>query len=160
MLPTTESLTRTFREATGLDPRPHQVASVLATCAALASDCHKKNTSNYLLQHATGSGKSLTMALLAHTLTRLRDERGNRFALVVLVSDRRVLDKQNGETLARFFGGLGSGDVECVPTCARLRQLLSKRRRADGSCRVAAATLQKAAARHERWPVGESTPPK
>ena len=122
VVPTTEGLTQSFRAATGIDPRPHQVAAVLAVCTALTTDCHKETPSNYLCQHATGSGKSLTMAMLAHALTQLVDERGNRFALVVVVSDRRVLDEQNGETLRAYFGGLGDG-IECVNSCARLREL-------------------------------------
>ena len=143
-IPTTDGLIQSFRAATGIDPRPHQVAAVLAVCTALTADCHKETPSNYLCQHATGSGKSLTMAMLAHALTQLVDERGNRFALVVVVSDRRVLDEQNGETLSAYFGGLGDG-IECVPSCARLRELLSDRLDPAGPTRVAAATLQKAA---------------
>ena len=143
-VPTTDGLIQSFRAATGIEPRPHQVAAVLAVCTALTADCHKETPSNYLCQHATGSGKSLTMAMLAHALTQLVDERGNRFALVVVVSDRRVLDEQNGETLSAYFGGLGDG-IECVPSCARLRELLSDRLDPAGPTRVAAATLQKAA---------------
>ena len=143
-IPTTGGLIQSFRAATGIDPRPHQVAAVLAVCTALTADCHKETPSNYLCQHATGSGKSLTMAMLAHALTQLVDERGNRVALVVVVSDRRVLDEQNGETLSAYFGGLGDG-IECVPSCARLRELLSDGLDPAGPTRVAAATLQKAA---------------
>ena len=154
VVPTTEGLIQSFRAATGIDPRPHQVAAVLAVCTALTTDCHKETPSNYLCQHATGSGKSLTMAMLAHALTQLVDERGNRFALVVVVSDRRVLDEQNGETLRAYFGGLGDG-IECVTSCARLRELLSSELDPAGSTRVTVATLQKAA-RHRTAAAAEA----
>ena len=155
--PTSEALAERFRRATGMAPRPHQVSAVTAVCRALASDCHKGAPSNYLCQHATGSGKTLTMAMLAHALTQMTDERGNRFALVVVVSDRRVLDQQNGETLAEYFGPLGcGGDIERVPSCARLREMLSEKLDAERRPRVAAATLQKAAARH--WTAAAEVP--
>ena len=60
-----------------------------SVCKALQADCTKETPSNYLIQHATGSGKSLTIAALAHSLTKLKDAHGNRFWLVIVVADRK-----------------------------------------------------------------------
>ena len=50
---------------------------------------------NYLIQHSAGSGKTKTIAWLAHRLKNLFDENGNRvYDLIIIISDRRVIDKQ------------------------------------------------------------------
>ena len=57
---------------------------------------------NYLIQHTTGSGKSNSIAWLAHLLTHLYrspTETNRIFASIIVVTDRRVLDKQLQETI-------------------------------------------------------------
>ena len=50
---------------------------------------------NYLVQHSAGSGKTKTIAWLAHGLINKFDERDERiFDIVIVVSDRKVIDKQ------------------------------------------------------------------
>lgn len=50
---------------------------------------------NYLIQHSAGSGKTKTIAWLAHRLKNLFDEKGNRvYDLILIISDRRVIDRQ------------------------------------------------------------------
>ncbi len=50
---------------------------------------------NYLVQHSAGSGKTKTIAWLAHGLLNKFDENDNRvYDMVIVVSDRRVIDKQ------------------------------------------------------------------
>lgn len=50
---------------------------------------------NYLVQHSAGSGKTKTIAWLAHGLLNKFDEDDNRvYDMVIVVSDRRVIDKQ------------------------------------------------------------------
>lgn len=50
---------------------------------------------NYLIQHSAGSGKTKTIAWLAHRLKNLFDEDENRiYDLILIISDRRVIDKQ------------------------------------------------------------------
>ena len=52
---------------------------------------------NYLIQHTTGSGKSNSIAWLAHLLTHLYrspTDTNRIFDSVIVVTDRRVLDKQ------------------------------------------------------------------
>lgn len=50
---------------------------------------------NYLIQHSTGSGKTNSIAWLAHRLTSLHDSE-NRviFDNVIIVTDRVVVDRQ------------------------------------------------------------------
>ena len=70
-----DDLEAAFALGAGVAARPHQLGAVRKVCAALCADCHLPRPSNYLVQHAAGSGKSLTIAALADALTRLEDER-------------------------------------------------------------------------------------
>lgn len=60
---------------------------------------------NYLIQHSTGSGKSLSIGWLSHLLTSLyrtpADTEG-MFDSVIVVTDRRVLDKQIRNTVKQL----------------------------------------------------------
>ena len=58
---------------------------------------------NYLIQHSAGSGKSNSIAWLAHRLASLHDEHDEKvFHSVVVVTDRRVLDQQLQATIYQF----------------------------------------------------------
>jgi type I restriction enzyme, R subunit len=72
----------------------------------------------YLIQHSAGSGKSFTIAWLAHQLATLHDA-GNRrvFDSIVVITDRRVLDRQLQSTMKQFEQTLGV--VENIDTTAR-----------------------------------------
>ena len=57
---------------------------------------------NYLIQHTTGSGKSYSIGWLSHTLTSLyRDKSDTKrmFDTIIVITDRRVLDKQLQNTI-------------------------------------------------------------
>lgn len=55
---------------------------------------------SYLVQHSTGSGKSLTIAWLAHRLSNLHDNDDTKiFDKVIVITDRRVLDRQLQATI-------------------------------------------------------------
>jgi len=60
---------------------------------------------NYLIQHSTGSGKSLSIGWLSHLLTSLyrtpADTEG-MFDSVIVVTDRRLLDKQIRNTVKQL----------------------------------------------------------
>ena len=80
-------------------PRYHQLDVIRALKAAIVS---QGVGHNYLVQHATGSGKSNSIAWLAHLLTHLyRSPTDTKriFDSVIVVTDRRVLDKQLQETI-------------------------------------------------------------
>jgi type I restriction enzyme R subunit len=58
---------------------------------------------NYLVQHSAGSGKSNTIAWLAHRLASLHDVSDTKvFDKVVVVTDRKVLDRQLQDTVSQF----------------------------------------------------------
>ena len=58
---------------------------------------------NYLIQHSAGSGKSNSIAWLAHRLSNLHDENDVKvYNTVVVLTDRVVLDRQLQETIYQF----------------------------------------------------------
>ncbi len=56
----------------------------------------------YLIQHSAGSGKSNSIAWLAHQLVGLRKDGADIFDSIIVITDRRVLDKQIRETIKSF----------------------------------------------------------
>ena len=57
----------------------------------------------YLIQHSAGSGKSNTIAWTAHRLASLHDDQNRRvFDSVIIITDRRVLDRQLQNTVRQF----------------------------------------------------------
>ncbi|MDH5796275.1 MAG: type I restriction endonuclease [Anaplasmataceae bacterium] len=58
----------------------------------------------YLIQHSAGSGKSNSIAWLGYQLVELYDKNGkdNVFDSVIVVTDRRVLDKQLKDNIRSF----------------------------------------------------------
>lgn len=78
-------------------PRFHQLDAV----RKLVEDAQERGAGhNYLIQHSAGSGKSNTIAWLAHHLQSLHDTGGNPvFDTVVILTDRRNLDAQLSETI-------------------------------------------------------------
>ncbi|MGH7790526.1 MAG: type I restriction endonuclease subunit R, partial [Candidatus Binatia bacterium] len=72
----------------------------------------------YLIQHSAGSGKSFTIAWLAHRLATLHDAGDRRvFDSIVVITDRRVLDRQLQTTMRQFEQTLGV--VENIDTTSR-----------------------------------------
>ncbi|TIP82944.1 MAG: type I restriction endonuclease subunit R, partial [Mesorhizobium sp.] len=55
-----------------------------------------------LVQHSAGSGKSNSIAWLAHQLVRLANNAGQVFDSVIVVTDRRILDQQIRDTIKQF----------------------------------------------------------
>ena len=81
----------------------------------------------YLIQHSAGSGKSNSIAWLAHQLIGLERNDATVFDTVVVVTDRRVLDRQIQNTI-RQFAQVGS-TVGPAETSAHLRTLLQEGKR-------------------------------
>jgi hypothetical protein len=62
----------------------------------------------YLIQHSAGSGKSFTIAWLAHLLSTLHNISDRRvFDSIVVITDRRILDRQLQATVRQFEQTLG-----------------------------------------------------
>ena len=55
----------------------------------------------YLIQHSAGSGKSNSIAWLAHQMIPLARNGKPVFDSIIVVTDRRVLDRQIGDTIRR-----------------------------------------------------------
>ncbi len=55
-----------------------------------------------LIQHSAGSGKSNSIAWLAHQLVRLARDAGQVFDSVIVVTDRRILDQRIRDTIKQF----------------------------------------------------------
>ncbi len=92
---------KTVIEKTYIFPRYHQRDAVRKL---VASSRVRGAGSNYLIQHSAGSGKSNTIAWTAHRLSELYDESGEQkvFDSVIVITDRRALDKQLRETVEQF----------------------------------------------------------
>jgi type I restriction enzyme R subunit len=81
-------------------PRYHQIDAV----RRLVADARGAGAGkNYLIQHSAGSGKSNSIAWLAHRLASLHDAADRKvFDSVVVITDRLVLDKQLQDTIYQF----------------------------------------------------------
>lgn len=81
-------------------PRYHQLDVV----TKLLSDVKENGSGkNYLIQHSAGSGKSNSIAWLAHRLSGLHNDLDEKiFQSVIIVTDRRVLDSQLQATVYQF----------------------------------------------------------
>ena len=113
-------------------PRYHQMDVV----RKLLADASTRGVgSRYLIQHSAGSGKSNSIAWLAHQLIGLERDDAPTFDTVVVVTDRRVLDRQIRDTI-RQFAQVGSV-VGHAETSAQLRALLQQGKR------IAVTTVQK-----------------
>ena len=80
-------------------PRYHQLDVIRKLKEAIVAEGVGHN---YLIQHTTGSGKSNSIAWLAHLLTHLYrspTDTTRIFDSVIVVTDRRVLDKQLQDTI-------------------------------------------------------------
>lgn len=80
-------------------PRYHQLDCV----EKLLADVHQNEVGKrYLIQHSAGSGKSNSIAWLAHQLIGLEKNGHPMIDSVLVVTDRRILDKQIKDTIKQF----------------------------------------------------------
>ncbi len=82
----------TYTSETVIFPRYHQLDAV----RKLEADAREKGVgTNYLVQHSAGSGKTNSISWLAHRLANLHDDEDMPvFDSVIVITDRRVLDRQ------------------------------------------------------------------
>jgi len=91
---------RKGKKETMIFPRYHQLD---ATRKLLASSRKEGAGQHYLIQHSAGSGKSNSIAWLAHQLSSLHGDDGKAvFNSVIVITDRTVLDSQLQETISGF----------------------------------------------------------
>jgi len=87
------------KEAVQIFPRYQQLEVV----RKLLSDAAQHGVgARYLIQHSAGSGKSNSIAWLAHQLIGLKKDDAAVFDSIIVVTDRRILDKQIRDTIKQF----------------------------------------------------------
>jgi type I restriction enzyme R subunit len=87
------------KRQTQLFPRYHQLDVVRKL---LADAAERGAGRRYLIQHSAGSGKSNSIAWLAHGLVELERDGATVFDSIVVVTDRRILDRQIEATVKQF----------------------------------------------------------
>jgi len=115
-------------------PRYHQLDAV----RRLVQDARERGPGHrYLIQHSAGSGKSFSIAWLAHRLSILHDEEDRRvFDSIIVITDRLVLDRQLQRTVKQFEQV--AGVVENIDQTSRqLKQAL------EAGKTIIVTTLQK-----------------
>jgi type I restriction enzyme R subunit len=87
------------KRALQIFPRFHQLDVVRSLLADVSATGAGKR---YLIQHSAGSGKSNSIAWLAHQLVGLRRDDAEVFDSIIVVTDRRILDQQIRDTIKQF----------------------------------------------------------
>lgn len=117
-------------------PRYHQLDCVRKVLADLKEN---KTDLNYLIQHSAGSGKTNTIAWLAHRLVSLHDDNDKViFNNIVIVTDRIVVDRQLQKAVMNLehkSGLIQVMDDKC--TSSDLKDAL------EGNTKIVATTIQK-----------------
>jgi type I restriction enzyme R subunit len=119
-------------------PRWHQRRAVSRILDVLPTD---GVGTDYLIQHSAGSGKSNTIAWLAHRLSgfyKHADDTRRMFDCIIVVTDRKVLDRQLQDNIKQFEQV--SGVVEAIDdkkTSADLAKAI------EGGKSIIITTLQK-----------------
>lgn len=115
-------------------PRFHQLHAVRKLLAHARA---RGSGHNYLVQHSAGSGKSNSIAWLAHQLANLcGPDDAPIFDSIVVITDRRILDRQLQDTIKQFEKIKGT--VTKIDKGAR--QLTKALNRGD---KIVISTLQK-----------------
>ncbi len=119
-------------------PRFHQRRAVQNLLKVLSTD---GVGNKYLIQHSAGSGKSNTISWLAHRLSDFYQHPDDKSALynsVIVVTDRRVLDKQIQDNIRQFEQMPGTVEyIDKNKTGQDLKNAIEKGKR------VIVTTLQK-----------------
>ena len=87
------------KKKTQIWPRYHQLGAV----RKLLADVREHGAGRrYLIQHSAGSGKSNSIAWLAHQLIALQHDGSDAFDSIIVVTDRRILDQQIRDTIRQY----------------------------------------------------------
>ena len=115
-------------------PRYHQLDSVRKLVGTAGVE---KTGNNYLIQHSAGSGKTNSISWLAHHLSSLHTAQDEKiYDCVIVITDRRVLDKQLQDAIYQIEHA--QGVVKAIDEDSRqLAQAL-----VDGT-KIVITTLQK-----------------
>jgi len=87
------------KKAVQIWPRFHQLDVVRRLLGDVGASGAGKR---YLIQHSAGSGKSNSIAWLAHQLIGLEKDEATVFDSIIVVTDRKILDQQIRDTIKQF----------------------------------------------------------
>ena len=125
------------KKRTQIFPRYHQRDVVRRLLADVAANGAGRR---YLIQHSAGSGKSNSIAWTAHQLVGLKPQADpdgpDVFDSVIVVTDRRVLDKQIRNTIKQF-AQVGSVVAAVTEGSGQLRRFI------EGGKKIIISTVQK-----------------
>jgi type I restriction enzyme R subunit len=113
-------------------PRYHQVDVVRQLLAHAAWHGVGKR---YLIEHSAGSGKSNSIAWLAHQLIGLAADGSAIFDTIIVVTDRRILDQQIRDTIKQF--------AQVGATVGHAEHSGDLRRFIEGGKKIVITTVQK-----------------
>ena len=113
-------------------PRYHQLDVVRKLLADAGAHGEGRR---YLIQHSAGSGKSNSIAWLAHQLVGLTRDSKEVFDSIIVVTDRKILDRQIRDTIKQY--AQISAIVGHAEHSGDLRRFL------EGSKKIVISTVQK-----------------
>lgn len=132
-------------------PRYHQIDAV----RKIISDVKENGSGkNFLVQHSAGSGKSNTIAWLSYRLATMYDSTGKTpfFSSVIVITDRRVLDKNLRDTIKGFEQA--KGYIEVIEDNKKIANYRDKGKDIAGvikaGARIVIVTLQTFAANYSK----------
>ena len=114
-------------------PRYHQLDVVRMLLAHAGQHGAGKR---YLIQHSAGSGKSNSIAWLAHQLIGLEKDDAAVFDTIIVVTDRRILDQQIRDTIKQF-AQVGATVGAVTEGSAQLREFI------ESGKKIVITTVQK-----------------
>ncbi len=121
------------KRTTQIWPRFHQLEVV----RLLLADAREHGVGRrYLIQHSAGSGKSNSIAWLAHQLTSVERDGKRVFDSIIVVTDRRILDAQIRETVKQF-AQVGATVGAVTESSKQLREFI------EGGKKIIISTVQK-----------------
>lgn len=120
------------KQRTQVFPRYHQLAVVRQALTDVAANGVGKR---YLIQHSAGSGKSNSIAWLAHQLIGVERHGKRLFDSVIVVTDRTILDDQIQKTIKSF--------MQVKATVAHAQHSGDLRRAIEQRKKIIITTLQK-----------------
>ena len=113
-------------------PRYHQLDAVRRLLADAGAHGAGKR---YLIQHSAGSGKSYSIAWLAHQLIRLEKDDSPIFDSIIVVTDRRILDTQICDTIKKY--------AQVSATVGHAERSANLRRFIESGKKIIISTIQK-----------------
>ena len=120
------------KKRTQVWPRYHQLGVVRRLLADAATQGAGQR---YLIQHSAGSGKSNSIAWLAHQLISLARDDAPVFDSIIVVTDRLILDQQIADTIRQY--------AQVGATVGRARQSGDLRKFIEAGKKIIISTVQK-----------------